>query len=119
MFFVFVNLVQEYEDVVEEYMHKNANIGVEYVRHKPLKCRGSVAVSLLHYEALERALYRGEIGFRHVLGLDAYLFIRIGHVKFRSILGTRDVVPDIVLIREWGDVLDGIVIPEAEVDYGS
>src|ERR1700742_834853 len=82
----------------------------EYQRHYFLKGGRRVAVPLLHNMAYHSAIDRCEGCFQHIVGIYAYLFVRVRKVDLGSILCSSYVESDLILIRKGRHVLYGIVV---------
>ena len=78
--------------------------------HQLLECRGCVTVTHLYYLAPECAKYCGECHLMDMFQYNAYLFIRFGHIKFSVICHPGHIIANDILVREWGHVLDCVIV---------
>lgn len=98
-------------------MHKAADVITEYVGHQLLECCQGIAIPLLHNLADVRAIGCAECHFPYVIDVYADLFVCIRQVNLQLILGSGYIIPDLILIRKWSNVLLHVVIALSSVDY--
>src|ERR1700730_7391181 len=97
--------IAEHEYVVQVDVDERSNILTEDGIHQPLEGRRSVAVTLLHHQALKYAEHRGEVGLPHVPRLHWDLFVGVREINFRAMRSSSNIKANEVLIWERRNVL--------------
>src|ERR1700720_4139607 len=91
-------------------MYKSSDIFSEDNGHQLLKCSRSIAISLLHSMAHECAINCCKSHLPYVGRFDVYLFVRIGHINFRLIFTSSNIISDLLLVGKGGHVLFCVLI---------
>ena len=110
------NAVRENEDIVQVHMDEFSEMVTENVDHYPLEGGWGVTVALLHNATDERTEDGREGRLRNVFLRDTGLLVRVGHVELGSECRASDVIPNLILVREWSDIPDRIFIALAKVN---
>ena len=84
--------------------------------HEILVSGDRITVALLHNATDERTEDGREGRLRNVFLCDTGLFVRVGHVELGSECRASDVIPNLILVREWSDIPDRIFIALAKVN---
>src|SRR5712692_2256165 len=116
MYFVLLDGVREYEDVIQVNPDEISYVFSVDPRHQPLKGCQCIAVSLLHCVGHECPEDRRECGLLYIRQLNTDLLIGISHIDLGSIFHSGDLHTDLILIREWGYILKGVVVLLPSVD---
>ena len=81
VFFMFLNRMQKYKDVVQVDMDELADAIAEDCSHQSLESRGCIAITYLHHLAPECVKDSCKCCLMDVFWYDAYLFICFGHIE--------------------------------------
>ena len=99
-------------------MDKFSNIVSECGDHQLLEHRWGITVSHLYYLALKCAKYCGECGFAHILGLYACFLMSLCHVQLGPELGTCNIVPNCILLRERCHIFPCVIVLLSQIEHG-
>jgi hypothetical protein len=88
-------------------------------RHHTLKCGGGVTVPNLHRMAHICAIYHGERTLVYILGHCMNLFVRVGEVNLQPYLHSHYIQVNLILVREWRNILYSVVIPFTCINHGA
>ncbi len=110
LLFMFLQCVAEDEEIVKVGIYEYAYRVSEDHCHQPQESGWHVAISLLHNVALECPEDCREGGLMDILQFNAYLLIRIGQVNLQVVFFSSNIHPDLVLIWEWSDILDRVIV---------
>jgi hypothetical protein len=107
---MFLDRLREDKYIVQIYVDECTNHVPKYPGHEPLERSRGIAIPLLHYMGQGGTEWSGEGRLPHIAWNDADLLVSIGHVNLGPVTSASYIHPNIILIREWCDVFDSIVI---------
>jgi hypothetical protein len=89
----------------------------EYPCHESLKGGQCITVTLLHDMGYKCSQCRSEPHLPDIVLIDSDLFVCVRHIDFCSISCMHYIHSYLILVREWGDILEGVVILFPCVNY--
>ena len=111
LLFMFLQRVAEDEEVVKVGIYEYAYCISKDCCHQPQESGWHVAISLLHNIALECPKDCREGGLMDILWFNVYLLVHVGQVNLQAVFCSSNIHPDLILIQEWSNILDHVVVP--------